>query len=161
MTDEIAIGVTRDWVGTGDDAIAIYKIRSLDISSLKTWNEAVYKSLQDLPETAKTFYLIYDLSAGGVSLPYLIYNNFVIDNIAVFPPAKTQFDDLLKKRTDLKVALALVISASLSGRIAVSRGRSGTGGTGTTSETESQLAFKTFFKREPAVEWLRGLDQSE
>lgn len=148
--EQVTAGITREWVGD----ICVYTITSLAINSLSSWNESIIALLNSIQNGQNRLMLCYDLSAGGVSMPYMIYNNYKIDNIAVMPSYRPVVEKTIANHPDLVIGLALVIADTMTGKITLSRGRQSIG-------SGSQVYFNTFFDREAAIDWLSNLDPAQ
>ncbi|MDX2163209.1 MAG: hypothetical protein SF162_17965 [bacterium] len=155
MEQEIYPGVTRTWLEA--EQIAVYHISAVNVNMLMHWNRHLIEMLKSWNDDAPCL-LVYDLSKGGVSLPYLVFSDFHIDNVVVHNSNKVQIDRMMEARPRLRIALALVITTSVSGRIMLGRVQH--------DPTVDRMTFDIFFNRENAIDWLKsvrfpGVDESE
>ncbi len=150
-TGEIVNGVKRRWIAEG--TICAYQIEVLSMQTLDLWNRDVITTLTAADSALPTFGLLYDLSASGVSMPYLIYCYRRIDEIVILPQPKMQLNLLLRDRAPLRIALALVIASSMSGAIALGRGRRVHDPAST--DADDRIHAQAFFAAPDAEAWLR------
>jgi hypothetical protein len=145
MDEQIHRNIVRTW--REDDGVAIYRLNGVTVDVLARWDQHIIEMLNAWPDD-QPCKLIYDLSKSGVSLPFLVFSGFRVDSPVVNTNAKGQVERMLAARPDLRIALALVITSNVSGRIVL--GRVGD------NFSVTRIAINTFFSQEAALEWLRG-----
>ena len=137
-----------------NDQIVSYTVHSLNIAVLSSWNESIVETLQDWKDD-KYYLTLYDLSSGGVSMPFLVLNSHKIYNLSVTPMGRVHVDKILAQKPNLKVRLAFVFGNTLTGNISLKRGLS--------SEFEpddTAFEYRAFYERELAIEWLKSFIQA-
>ncbi len=142
---EIADGITKTCMHEGQ--IIIYTVSHLGTTSLKEWSEDVVASLEGWPEASTPYLSVYDLSSEGIALPFLALTGYNIYNVGITIAGQKRIHSILQSRPALKVCLALVLSATLSGDIALRRGRQ-------PENAPPQIEYKVYFDRPGAVAWL-------
>lgn len=144
MVEQIATGITREQLV--DDHISIYTVNTIDYTLLTVWNQAVINELRHIPDDQRIHRLLYDLSAGGVCLPYLMFNNYQLDSPAVIPAAKDQIQSIIHSKPELTIRLAFVTSVTISGKMVKSDAL---------MIHEDRIHTQIFFKRNRAMDWLQ------
>ncbi|GEM_PF-1229059 len=152
--DEFIGGIKRNWLGNG--TICAYHVERLSIATLDAWNRDVMAMILRTPPEQKMVGLLYDLAHGGVSMPYLIYANHKIDEVLIVPHLKLQLANFLLKRADLTIALAVMISSTMSGKIVMGRGRR-MHNHSADDDIEDRIVAQAFFMEDEALDWLQGM----
>ncbi len=142
---EIVDGITKDHTHNG--RITIYTVSHLGITSLKNWSDDVVSSLESWQEKIGTYLSIYDLSSDGVALPFLALTGYDIYNLGITIAGQKRVNSILQACPNLKVKLALVLSATSSGDIALRRGRQ-------PENALPQIEYKVYFDRPGAIAWM-------
>lgn len=140
---EITEGVQQSW--HYQQQIVSYKLTSVTPSSLSEWSDYVVDALEASPKD-QPYLAIHDISQSGLGLLFSTAVQNDIFNIGVLPTAKEKIESLIKANPDWQLRLALIVSASLSGRLARVLFQK--------NDPQDQVQFKAFFYHEPAVEWL-------
>lgn len=141
MEDQIK-GVTRGVVDTG---IMTYTLHSPARATLIEWSNAVLESLERWPK-GKPYLAVHDISRPGIGMLFCSAVNNDIFQLAVLPETKTRIDTLLGAHPGWAVALATVVSGSLSGHLSkVLFAR---------EQANALYASKAFFHKDIALRWL-------
>jgi len=143
--EEIIAGVTRTY--SHDTRIVIYSVSSLGVTTLKSWSDDILANLEHWPQEYDSYLVVYDLSDHGVSLPFLVLTGYNIYNPGITSAGQKRLDALLQARPGLMLKLALVLSPSLSGDMALNRGRQ-------PATAQSQVECQVYFDQAAAVTWL-------
>lgn len=142
-TIEIADGVQQSW--HNNQQIVSYKLTSVTTTSLADWSDYVVNSLETWSKD-KPYLAVHDISQSGLGLLYSTAVENEIFNLGILPRAKGKINHILESNPDWQLRLALVVSASLSGRLARVLFQK--------NDPENQIQFKAFFYTDPAIEWL-------
>jgi|SRR5664279_1902746 len=142
---ELGSGITRTF--SHDGRIIIYTVSSLGVATLKNWSDDVIANLEHWPQEYDSYLTVYDLSSHGVSLPFLILTGYNIYNLGVTTAGQKRVDLLLQSRPGLQIKLALVLSSSLSGDMAVTRGRQ-------RAADQPPIEYQVYFDQADARVWL-------
>lgn len=137
-----AIGpyIKRVWLL--EHQILAYKIQAIDLNILMKWSEDIIEQLKEWPDS-QPLLLLYDLSAQGVALPYLVMSRHNIFNIGITESGEQKIKQLFQENPDMHGCLAVVLSSSASGHIT----QRFAGGMPT---IESEI----FFEYDAALQWL-------
>ena len=128
-----------------DQQIVEYKLTAVTSTSLNDWSDYVVASLETWPKD-KPYLVIHDISQSGLGLLFSTAVKNDIFNIGIVPKAHEKVQAIAKINPDWQLRLALVVSASLSGRLARILFQK--------NSPQNQVQFKAFFYRDPALEWL-------
>ena len=142
--NEIASGITSERLY--DDRVIVYTILSVNLTAINRWSSSAIQTLEDWPKN-RPYLALHDISRPGIGLLYVTAVQNDIFNIGVVPEARKRIqEDLLKPNPDWKVALALVVSPSLSSRLAQLLFHDAT--------DETPIHRKAYFDRSSALTWL-------
>lgn len=140
---EVVSGVAQHW--HQENQIVTYKLSSVSPTTLQEWSDVIIASL-DTWSKDKPYLAIHDISQSGLGLLFASAVQNEIFNVGILPPAQPAIDALCKANPDWQIRLAVIVSSSLSGRLARVLFQK--------SKPESQIQFKAFFYEEPALKWL-------
>ena len=90
---------------------------------------------------------MYDLSSEGVAVPFLILTRYNVYRVGITTSGQKRVESILEARPRLKVKLALVLPESLSGDMAMRRGRP-------SGNAQPQIEYKVYFDQPGAISWL-------
>ncbi|MCA9905860.1 MAG: hypothetical protein KC547_18520 [Anaerolineae bacterium] len=136
-------GVTGEVVPEGQ--ILTYTLHSPARATLVEWSNVVLESLENWPKD-KPYLAVHDISQPGIGMLFCSAVNNDIFQLAVLPETKARIDVLLGAHPDWTVALAVVVSGSLSGHLSkVLFAR---------AQTDAAYATKAFFHKDIALRWL-------
>ncbi len=142
-------GVLCEW--SADKQVVSYTLTSAKLSTLTAWSELALKTLQDWPKD-QPYLALHDLSYPGAGLVYLAAVEYDVFNIGVTPGRRKDVHQLLEVNPTWQLALAVVVSASLTGGIMQLK----------LMRPDSQnqrVRVKAFFDRNSALEWLLKVRQ--
>jgi hypothetical protein len=142
--ETIDSGVKRKWIQ--NHQIAVYSVEHISVANMVNWSEAVVETLKNW-DTSRSYLALHDLSNTGVSLPYLFLSDLDVLNVGVTTTGRRKIETLIETTPTLHIRVAVVLSGSLSGRIAEIRKRS-------TGAILPRLEHKSFFSRDLALKWL-------
>ena len=128
-----------------NDQILSYTLTSATENTLSDLSHYVIDSLQALPKD-KPYLVVHDISQAGIGLLFATAVQNEIFNIGILPSAQEKIQSLIDANPDWQIRLALIVSASLSGRLARVLFQS--------NDPADQMQFKAFFSKEPALSWL-------
>jgi len=140
---EIIAGVQQCW--HNNQQVVEYKLTSVTSTSLNDWSDYVIASLETWPKD-KPYLVIHEISQPGLGLLFSTAVKNDIFNIGIVPKAHEKINTIIKTNPDWQLRLALIVSASLSGRLARILFQK--------NNPQNQIQFKAFFYRDPALEWL-------
>lgn len=140
---EITTGIQQSW--HIDQQIVEYKLTAVNPTSLNDWSDYVVESLETWPKD-KPYLVIHDISQSGLGLLFSSAVQNDIFNIGIVPKAHGKVQSLIEANPEWQLRLGLVVSSSLSGRLARVLFKK--------NNPQSQFQFKAFFYRDPALEWL-------
>ena len=142
-TIEITEGVQQNWLS--DQQVLSYTLTSVTSTSLNNWSDYVVASLKTWSKD-KPYLVIHDISQSGLGLLFSTAVQNDIFNIGIVPKAHSKVQSMIQANPEWQLRLALVVSASLSGRLARILFQK--------NNPQNQFQFKAFFYRDPALEWL-------
>ncbi len=142
---DVATGVQLSW--HYNQQIAIYKLNAITSTSLQEWSDYVISLLEESPKD-KPYLVAHDISQSGLGLLYSTAVSNDIFNIGILPETRDKVESILNANPEWQVRLGLIVSASLSGRLARVLFQK--------NDPNSQIQFKAFFYQDPAIEWLIG-----
>ena len=140
---EIAPGVLRDSVH--DNRVLVYRVENVTMSALSVWSDIATQTIQDWPKD-RPYLAIHDLSHPGVGLLFSTAVGGDIFNMGVLPNARKRISEVIRANPNWQLALAIVVSPSLSGRMAKLIFHK--------EPSDLQLPEKAFFSVSSALEWL-------
>jgi hypothetical protein len=140
---QITEGVQQSWYN--NHQIVAYKLTNVTPTSLNDWSDYVIAALEACSKD-KPYLAIHDISQPGLGLLFSTAVRNDIFNIGIIPKANEKVQSIVKANPDWQLRLGLVLSASLSGRLARILFQK--------NSPDSQVQFKAFFYRDPALEWL-------
>lgn len=140
---EIISGVQQNW--HNNNQIVEYKLTAVTSTSLNDWSDYVVASLETWSKD-KPYLVIHDISQSGLGLLFSSAVGNDIFNVGILPSAHEKIQSIAKANPDWQLRLGLVVSASLSGRLARVLFQK--------NNPQNQIQFKAFFYRDPALEWL-------
>ncbi|MCL4249015.1 MAG: hypothetical protein KJ065_12790 [Anaerolineae bacterium] len=138
-------GITRDWAFDG--RIVIYELTAATVATITEWSELAVNTLRDWPKD-RPYLALHDISHPGVGLLYMIAAQDSVLNIGVSPGAEKLIQEITNANPDWKLALALVVSNSLSGSVAKLKMFQ-------KISPEDRVQSKIFFSRSSALGWLK------
>jgi hypothetical protein len=142
--NQIAPGVLCEWLY--DQQIVAYTLTSAKLAALSAWGEMAIDNLAHWP-AYRPYLALHDLSYPGTGLVYSTAVEHDVFNICVTPGRRQEIQHLLIARPQWTLALALIISPSLSGAILKLRvSKSG--------QQHERIQTKSFFDRSSALNWL-------
>jgi len=147
--EEIATGITREWLYEG--RIVSYTANSVSVASVNAWSDTALETLETWPED-QPYLAMHDVSQPGIGLLFLTAVESDIFNIGVVPSARQRVQEIVDSRPDWQLALAIVVSASLSGRMTKLLFQQ--------AQPGSRIQVKAFFHRSAALKWLDELKVS-
>jgi hypothetical protein len=142
-------GIHTEFLAEGK--IIAYTLSSAKLATLTAWSEVALRQLQDWPAD-RPYLALHDLSYPGAGLVYLAAVEYDVFNIGVTPGRRREVDALLDQYPNRVMALAIVISASLTGGIMQLKLLR-------PDPQNQRIRTKAFFDRATAVEWLTKLTQ--
>jgi hypothetical protein len=137
--------VTRDWID--DNRIVLFRLHAATASAINHWSETALQTLQDWPQD-RPYLALHDLSQPGIGLLYMMAVQYDVFNIGITPDGRKCAASMIRARPDWLLSLALVVSYSLTGRMAKLR-------VFQTDTEDFHLQTKVFFNLRSAEEWLR------
>lgn len=141
--EEIANGITREWLH--DRQVVSYQVNSVSVKAINAWSVLAIEALESWPKDSP-YRAIHDISQPGIGLLFLTAVDSDLFNIGVVREARQRVQEIVESRPDWQLSLAIVVSASLSGRLTKLLYQQG--------QPDSQLQVKAFFHRSAAVKWL-------
>jgi hypothetical protein len=140
---EIAPGVLREF--TLDSRVLVYKVQRVTMNSLMAWSTCAIQTLEEWPKD-RPYLVVHDLSHPGVGLLFSTAVGGEIFNMGVLPNTRKRIDEIIQANPNWQLAFAIVVSPSLSGRMAklIIHKKS----------SNLQLQEKAFFTLASALEWL-------
>ncbi len=147
--EEIATGVTREWLNEG--RVVSYTVSAVSVASINAWSATAIDTLEHWPED-HPYLALHDVSQPGMGLLFLAAVGNDIFNIGVVPSAQQRVQEIVESRPDWQLALAIVVSASLSGRMTKLLFQQ--------TQPGSRIQVKAFFHRSAALKWLDELEVS-
>jgi hypothetical protein len=142
-------GVICEWVA--DKQIVTYTLTSAKLSSLSAWSEMALKTLNHWPKD-QPYRALHDLSPPGAGLVYLAAVEYDVFNIGITPGRRKEINALLAANPQWQLALAVVVSASLTGGIMQLKLLR-------PDPQDQRIRAKAFFDRNSALEWLLKVNQ--
>lgn len=134
-----------------DRKIVAYTLTSAKLATLAAWSELAVQQLKDWP-LDQPYLALHDLSYPGAGLVYLAAVEYDVFNIGVTPVRRKEVDALIDQHPNRLLALAVVISASLTGGIMQLKLLR-------PDPHNQRIRAKAFFDRAAAIEWLTQLRQ--
>lgn len=113
--ENLTYGIQRGWYR--NHQIVAYSVDDIGIATMFRWSESILETLEDWPAEYPYYLALHDLSHSGVSMPFLVLNNYNLFNPGATPMGKGRFENFLGRRPKLQVRLALVVSSELSSQI--------------------------------------------
>ncbi|MBZ0318050.1 MAG: hypothetical protein K8L91_16640 [Anaerolineae bacterium] len=144
--ESITYGVIRQWYYEGQ--IVAYTIHDVNMASMSRWGDAIMSTLEEWPADNPQYLALHDLSNSGVSMAFVVLNNYHIFTPGGNAMGRQRFEHFISRRPDLKVRLALVISNELSGQITMQHLRN--------AKVEPLTEVNVFVDRDAALDWLAG-----
>ncbi len=132
--------IKREWLL--DRTILAYTIKAVDLDILMRWSRDVVGALKSWPQ-AQPLLLLYNLSAQGVGLPYLVMSRHNIFNIGITEIGQKEVERIFEENPDMQGCLALVLSNAASGRI-----------TQKFASGSARIQSEIFFDYDAALQWL-------
>ena len=142
--DNIVSGLKQEWLLDGH--VVAYTLESAKLAAITSWSELAVAALESWPAD-RPYLAMHDVSQPGIGLLYFTAVEYDVFNVGVTPGARTRVQDAIAARPDWKLAVALVVSPSLSGRMAKFQLSS-------KGPSETQVQTKMFFYRSAALKWL-------
>jgi hypothetical protein len=149
IMQNVARGYNVEWFH--NNQIIAYTLEYASVATLENWTIQAIEEIANWPKT-RPYLALHDLSQPGVGLLYITATNYDIYNIAVTPGAKRQIESIIEPYPDWKIALALVVSTSLSGQLAKLNMAAGEG------VLSRRTQAKAFFGRDEAISWLMKME---
>ena len=140
---EIAPGILRDTVL--DDRVLVYRVQNVTMSGLSIWGDIATRTIQEWPKD-RPYLVAHDLSHPGVGLLFSTAVGGDIFNMGVIPNAHKRVDEIIRANPNWQLAFAVVVSPSLSGRMAKLIFHR--------EPSDLQVQEKAFFSLSSALEWL-------
>lgn len=150
LTVEVFPGVTYERLH--DNRSIIYTVESARAAAFSAWSDTTLEILEAWPKD-KPYLAVHDISHPGLGLLYCTAVQDDIFNICVLPQARERIEAMFDAYPDWKIALAVVVSSSLSGRLARLLFRE--------DLPEARVQTKAFFYRDPAMNWLANFYDSQ
>lgn len=141
--ETISKGIVRE--SLHERRVVVYTVEALGVQTLVDWSKAITDTLDQWPVTTN-YVAVHDLSSTGMSIKYLLLTSRNILDPWLTPTSETRFRHWMKQRPNTNVRLAVVVSAAMSGQIAMQRGRG-------TKLDHPQLESRVFDDRDAALEW--------
>lgn len=141
-TTQVIDGLRCEWYG--DKQIIAYKLLVADEDVVKQWGNLVAETLANW-NPDQPYLAIHDLSEPGVSVFYMVYQNYAVLDFAVTPDNPLAHASLHNHQHPARVAI--VLSMSLSGRTTYQVANP-------QSANNNQVIYRGFFKKEQALAWL-------
>lgn len=142
--ESIGYGVIRQWHHEG--RIVSYTINDLSMASMYRWGDAIISTLEEWPKENARYLAMHDLSDSGVSLAFVVLNNYHLFTPGGTPMGRQRFETFVARRPHLQVRLALVMSNDLCSQITLKHLRS------TTLQPLTEV--NVFVDRSAALDWL-------
>ena len=137
--------VAREWLVK--EKIVAYQVTGMDIQALEDWSKDIVTTLRNWQ--SNQYLALYDLLS-GVSIPLMVLTHYNILDPGLTPRGQEQVEQMLAERPDLIIRIAIVMPATVSGRIASSRGRS------SSTLDQARVESRVMMSRRGAEDWLRG-----
>ncbi|MBK8023718.1 MAG: hypothetical protein IPK19_20345 [Chloroflexi bacterium] len=129
-----------------DGRVIAYTVSSVSKASITQWSNIALQTLQEWPKD-RPYLALHDISKPGIGLLYAASVENDIFNIGIVPAARTRIqEELLLPNPGWTLALALVVSPSLSGRFARLLFQD--------ASQETSIYQKAYFDRSSALAWL-------
>lgn len=142
-------GVLYEW--GADKQYISYTLTSAKLSTLTAWSELALKNLQEWPKD-QPYLALHDLSYPGAGLVYLAAVEYDVFNIGITPGRRKEVNELLDANPAWQLALAVLVSASLTGGIMQLKLMR-------PDPQNQRVRVKAFFDRNSAQEWLLKVHQ--
>jgi hypothetical protein len=133
------------------DALVAYTLTSAKLATLSSWSELALKTLQQWPKD-QPYLALHDLSYPSTGLVYLAAVEYDVFNIGITPGRRKDVNLLLEANPTWQLALAVVVSASLTGGIMQLKLMR-------PDPQNQRVRAKAFFDRNSAIEWLLKVRQ--
>lgn len=143
-TEMVASGTTLDWYA--DNQIVSYTIAIADEGIMDALTNKVNSVLESW-DTNKPYLALHDLSAPGVAVFYMIMAHYQILNLGIKPENREYAESIISTHQH-PARVAYVLSLSLSGKVTHRSVEL------TADDTNSLVQYKTFFKKDLALQWL-------
>jgi len=143
-TEKIASGVMVDWFA--DRRIVAYTLGVADEGIMEILTKKVNEVLKTWPKD-RAYLALHDLSAPGIAVFYMVAAHYHILNLGIKPENRDYAESIIRSH-EQPARVAIVLSMSLSGKVTQHSADL------TAGEEASIVDYKTFFKREAALEWL-------
>lgn len=129
-----------------DDSVIAYTLQSAQMNTISAWSELAITKIRAWPKD-RPYLALHDLSNPGVGLLYLTAVEFDPFNVGITPGGRLALNELFSAHQNWPIALALVVSTTLSGRLTRLRMTD-------ILDNIPNVTSKAFFKRSAAEEWL-------
>ncbi|MBL8132291.1 MAG: hypothetical protein JNL42_10575 [Anaerolineae bacterium] len=140
----IASGITCE--SLYDGRVIAYTVSSVSRAAINQWSSIAVQTLQDWPKD-RPYLALHDISKPGIGLLYAASVDNDIFNVGIVPAARPRIqEEILKPNPGWSLALALVVSPSLSGRFARLLFHD--------ASQETSIQQKAYFDRSSALAWL-------
>lgn len=138
--------ITHEWLH--HNQIISYTLKSARMSSIAKWSDLSLEVLRDWPKD-RPYLALHDISQSGIGVLYLAAVNYDVFNIGVVPKAREQVESIVKAHSSWNLALAVVVSPSLSGQMAKLQFAPQYSGS-------VDIQAKAFFYHSAALKWLQS-----
>lgn len=132
-----------------EGAVIGYQLLGVSSEWLDKWARDITHTLAHWPDGVPCR-LIYDLSEPGVVMPYLVFTGRKMLNIGITEFGRTQVANILQKRPDLVIYLAVLTGDSTTGATAKRFSRD--------DEDNPNFKHAYFFEIDDALQWLMSLE---
>ncbi len=126
-----------------EDSIVAITVKGVTMDGLVKWSKHMAETLESWPDEQPCF-LLYDLSHPGAGMPFLILTDYHMFGIGITKMGRFAVQDILRRKPQLIVYLAVVLSKAASGKIAQKYAK----------EHKKSVEHRIFFDRESALAWL-------
>ncbi len=139
-------GYNEEWFY--DNRIVAYTLEYATVATLENWTMKAFDEIRNWPKN-QPYLALHDLSQPGVGLLYMTATKYDIYNIAITPGGKQRVEEIVEHYPEWRLALAVVVSTSLSGQLAKLNM------TFKQDVLGQRTKAKAFFGRESALTWLQ------
>ncbi len=149
--EQITPGITREWLHNRH--VVVYTVQNFSVAAFIKWSQAIAEMLMQMPE-GWDYLAVYDVSRTGMSLHYLGLTGYRVTDPWLTKSSERSFLELQKARPTMNTKLAVVMSAQLSGQLAMRRARAA-------AVEDERIDSRIFADRQTALQWISSFVAEE
>jgi hypothetical protein len=140
----IAAGIQQEWILK--ERISAYTLTDITVNSQLALSESVIESVVSVLLHTHRVGILFDISAPGVSVPFLALTGQNVYNIGLTPQGQQRIKALLDDHPLFRAYVAIIVSTTLSGKITSSRSRH--------LNDDDKIIAQIFHHRDTGSRWL-------